>query len=100
MLTFYANRRQFRALEGLAYWIADAEYIKERFGSNDPEIKTCDVTIRKCIFPELDELGVPFWVQNSVIAFASNWRAYHSEYFSVAMAAKGIYRREAGMCTA
>lgn len=100
MLTFYANRRQFRALEGLAYWIADAEYIKERFGSNDPEIKTCDVTIRKCIFPELDELGVPFWVQNSVIAFASNWRAYHSEYFSVAMAAKGIYRREAGACTA
>ena len=84
-LFFKATQKQKQALEGLAYWIADVNYIKERFGSDDPELKKCDDTIQLCIFPELDALHVPFWVQNIVISWAENWRQYKEYYFSDAM---------------
>lgn len=73
------NTAQRNALEGLAYWIADSNYIKERHGANNPELDRVDKTIQ-LIFSELDALGVPFWVQNSVIFFASDWRRYKSNY--------------------
>lgn len=73
------NTAQRNALEGLAYWIADSNYIKERCGASDPELIQVDKTI-KLIFSELDALGVPFWVQNSVVFFASDWRRYKSNY--------------------
>ena len=73
------NREQRNAIEGLAYWVADVNYIIERFGANDPEYKKADSNVLYQ-FEVLDRLGVPFWVQNSVICFAENWRRYKSEY--------------------
>lgn len=67
------------ALEGLAYHVADANYISERYGADDPEYEKADINVL-LTFDKLDLLGVPFWVQNSVVAFAENWRRYKSEY--------------------
>ncbi len=80
MLKFIAkNREQSLALEGLAYHIADLEYMKERFGRDDAELPGIRKTIILC-FDQLDRLQVPFWVQNSVIAFATDWRRYKGVY--------------------
>lgn len=35
-------------------------------------------------------LGVPYWAQNAVLAWAENWRATKAEYFDAAMARRGI----------
>lgn len=73
------NIEQKRALEGLAYHIADANYIKERYGSDDPEYDKVNKNILLS-FDILDALSVPFWVQNSVICFAEDWRRYKQVY--------------------
>lgn len=73
---------QRNALEGLAYHVADANYILERFGSNDPEYKKAHENVLLS-FEKLDVLNIPFWVQNSVIVFAENWRRYKSEYLDM-----------------
>lgn len=73
------SKEQVKALEGLAYWIADKYYIIERYGANDPECDRCHKTILLC-FDQLDRLKVPFMVQNNVICWAENWRAYKSGY--------------------
>ena len=83
-LSFQANKKQSSALHGLAYWIADASYIAERYGKNDPEHEKAHKTVMQC-FDELDRLGVPFWVQNYIIMFAENWRRYKAEYLENAM---------------
>lgn len=90
ILEFTANAEQRRELEGLAYWIADKEYIIERWGIDEPEIKRCHDTIH-FIFDKCDELKIPFWVQNNVICFAENWRRYKSEYLTEAMKKHRIY---------
>ena len=74
-LFFECNRYQRSALEGLAYRIADSAYMRERFGNDEPELRQNEKTISG-LFDELDRLGVPFWVQNSVICFSENWRKY------------------------
>ena len=73
------NREQRNALEGLAYHVADVNYILERYGAKDPEYKKAHQNVL-LTFKHLDALDVPFWVQNSVICFAENWRRYKSEY--------------------
>lgn len=73
------NREQRNALEGLAYWVADVNYIIERYGANDPEYKKAHNSVLLS-FETLDRLGVPFWVQNSVVCFAENWRQYKNNY--------------------
>lgn len=83
-LRFNANREQRNALEGLAYWIADYSYIKERYGYHDPELENVHKTI-VLAFDELDKLGVPFWVQNHVICWAYDWRRTKQQYLSKAM---------------
>ena len=74
-LFFECNRKQRSALEGLAYRIADTEYMREKYGFNEPELSQNEKTISS-LFDELDRLGVPFWVQNSVICFSEDWRKY------------------------
>ena len=91
MLEYTLNRDQYNALAGLAYWIADENYIRERHGAGDPEIAVCRDTITKSIFPDLDRLRVPFWVQNTVICFAENWREYKQRYLSEFLKGKNIY---------
>lgn len=90
MLKATISAKQYNALESLAYWIADLHYIKERYGENDPELETCRKTIEKCCFPSLDALQVPFWVQNTVICWAENWRNYKDQYFTSFLASKNI----------
>lgn len=73
------NQRQSNALEGLAFWIANMSYTRERYPEDEKEIVELDKSI--CLqFDILDSLNVPFWVQNSVICFAENWRDYKSFY--------------------
>lgn len=82
MLTFKCNMKQKNELEALAYNIADLQYIKIKYGSDDPELiqtqKNIDLSFRL-----LDRLNVPFWVQNSVIAYAEDLNRYKSEYMAV-----------------
>lgn len=73
------NLEQRNAIESLAYWVADVNYINERYGYNDPEFVKADKNVHWC-FETLDRLKVPFWVQNSVICFAENWRQYKTCY--------------------
>ena len=91
MLSFNCTLKQFNALNGLAFWVADAAYIRERYGDSDPELKIADDTIRLCCFPELDRLGVPFWVQNVAITIGSDWRLFKTRYFSELLREKNIY---------
>ena len=73
------NREQRNALEGLAYHVADVNYIIERYSADDPEYNQAHQNVL-CSFATLDRLGVPFWVQNSVVCFAENWRQYKNNY--------------------
>lgn len=40
------NQEQRNAIEGLAYWIADMEYIMERYGADDPELSEVGKTLQ------------------------------------------------------
>lgn len=96
MLRFDYTIEQGNALEGLAYRIADNAYMIERYGRQEAatELQQNHNTI--CgLFADLDRLQVPFWVQNTVIFWAENWRAYKEQYFSSAMKQKNIYPSKA-----
>lgn len=94
MLQFTLSREQFKELSALAYWVANEQYIRERHGANDPEIQRCRETITKSIFPNLDRLQVPFWVQNIVSCWAENWRNYTSNYLINYLKTKSITLKE------
>lgn len=94
MLKFELSREQFRELSALAYWVANEQYIRERHGADDPEIQRCRETITKSIFPNLDRLQVPFWVQNIVSCWAENWRNYTSNYLINYLKTKSITLKE------
>lgn len=82
MLEFTSTHNQTKLLKGLAYWIADRAYLIERYGRDEPEIKTADNAIIS-LFDKCDELQIPFWVQNTVMAFAEDWRRYKTEYMEI-----------------
>ena len=90
-MTYTLNREQYNALDGLAYWVADLHYMREKWGDNDPELTRARATIEKCCFHELDALQVPFWVQNSVICWAEVWRNTKTEYFTDFLKRKNIF---------
>ncbi len=91
MLQFEYNQEQKNALEGLAYRIADNAYMIERYGREEaaPELQQNHKTIIG-LFADLDKMNVPFWVQNTVIGWAENWRDYKTQYFNEAMQKKNI----------
>lgn len=90
-LTFTATPAQASALDGLAYWIAASRKTRERFPDDLPELERCRRIV--CgLFDRLDALGVPFWVQNAVAAFADDWRRYVGVYMWPWLVAKGIYK--------
>lgn len=88
-MKYQLNMKQYRALQGLAYWVADINYIRERYGKDDPECTICDKTI-KLTFDQLDKMQVPYWVQNAVICFAEDWRKYKQTYFQGFLASRNI----------
>lgn len=91
-LYFKANNEQRNELAALAFRIADIAYTQERYTKEEAEEKTqiSRKTITQCIFPSLDRLGVPFWVQNSVICAAENWRGYLSGEYEKRLADRNI----------
>ena len=89
MLKFTATHEQTKELEGLAYWIADTNYMIERYGNDEPELAKNRKTI-DLVFDNLDRLGVPFWVQNTVIAFSEDWRRYKRVYMKEYLESKNI----------
>lgn len=88
-MIYQANKRQFGALEGLAHWCAEYYYTLERFGADDAEMPAIRKGMSFCM-DRCDALGVPYWAQNAVLAWAENWRATKAEYFDAAMARRGI----------
>ena len=90
-LKFAYTREQYNALDGLAYRIADNAYMIERYGFKETETERAEnhQTIVG-LLEKLDYLQVPFWVQNSVIVWAENWRKYKSEYMSSFLKTKNI----------
>ena len=89
MNTFSATREQRDELEGLAYWIADRAWSRERGELDEHEDSRTDDTIR-AIFDRLDRLNVPYWVQNAVCRWAEDWRRTMREDLRNAMRAKQI----------
>ena len=89
-MKYELNARQYKVLEGLAYWVADAAYISERCG-NDPELTAVRDNI-SAFAPRLDALQVPYWVQNAVAVFAEDWRQYQSMYLDNYLKTRGITR--------
>ena len=89
-MKFTVTRAQYRALEGLAHWCyqaarCDAE--RDAEGSEQAR-KTLES------FPaQLDRLGVPYWVQNAVSAWAQDFRAEGNirvAYLDQALRRRGI----------
>nr|DAH64716.1 MAG TPA: hypothetical protein [Caudoviricetes sp.] len=89
MKTFAATREQRDELEGLAYWVSDRAWSRERGELNEHEDHRTDTTIR-AIFDQLDRLAVPYWVQNAVIRWAEDWRRTMRENLRDAMRAEQI----------
>lgn len=87
-LYFKCNQKQYNALSGLRYRIADIHYQRER-GADESEIEKTHKTILS-LFDELDALKVPFWVQNQTIASVENWRRYLDEYTYQALERVGV----------
>ena len=81
----------YNKLCGLAFRIADNQYMIERYGVKGSEIERAKnhKTI-VMLFEELDAAGVPFWVQNNSIAFGENWRRYKTEHLYYWLRARGV----------
>jgi len=76
-ITVLLDHKRIKELEYLARWTADLSYIRERYGADDPDAEVSRGSIRLA-FELLDQLAVPYWLQNSAMAFAEDWRRYKS----------------------
>ena len=81
MYKFTCTQEIYNTLSGLAYRIADNQYMIERYGTEGSAIERAqnNLTILD-LFDDLDKKSVPFWVQNTVICWAENWRRYKENY--------------------
>lgn len=81
MLRFECTQEIYNALQGLAYRIADNQYMIERYGREN-----CSIELGQnhktiiSLFNDLDRLAVPYWVQNAVMCWAEDWRRYKTGY--------------------
>ena len=91
MLRFECTQEIYNALQGLAYRIADNQYMIERYGRED-----CSIELGQnhktiiSLFDDLDRLAVPYWVQNAVMCWAEDWRKYKTEYL---VSAFDVYKK-------
>lgn len=88
-MTFSVNSAQLAELQGLAMHVAGLNYERERHGENQPEIVKFRDNVSYCL-DACDRAGVPFWVQNIVLAWASDWRSYAQEYTETALQRRGV----------
>ena len=91
MLHYELSQENYNKLCGLAFRIADNQYMIERYGEKGSEVERAQnhKTIIM-LFGELDAAGVPFWVQNNSIAFGENWRRYKTEQLYYWLRARGV----------
>lgn len=91
MLHYELSQENYNKLCGLAFRIADNQYMIERYGVKGSEVERAQnhktITL---LFNELDAAGVPFWVQNNSIAFGENWRRYKTEHLYYWLRARGV----------
>lgn len=89
-LHYAVNQSVYNTLCGLAYRIADNAYMIERYGVDDSAVERAEnhKTIVG-LFEKLDSSGVPFWVQNDVIAFGENWRRYKTDCLARWLSGRG-----------
>ena len=91
MLHYTLSQKNYNKLCGLAFRIADNNYMIERYGRENTEIERGENHKTICmLFNELDAAGVPFWVQNNSIAFGENWRRYKTEHLYNWLRARGV----------
>lgn len=89
-MSYIYTSEQYSLLEGLAYRIADSAYMAERYGEDASAEQEQNRKTLAGLFEQLDALAVPFWVQNSVIAFAEDWRRYKSQYLNSYLNSRNI----------
>ena len=91
MLHYILNQSNYNKLCGLAFRIADNQYMIEKYGEKGSEVERAQnhktITL---LFNELDAAGVPLWVQNNSIAFGENWRRYKTEQLYYWLRARGV----------
>lgn len=71
-MRWHINREQFRALEGLAHWCYQAARCS---AENDAEGELQARETLKSFPRQLDNLQIPWWMQNAVSAWAQDFRA-------------------------
>ena len=90
-LYFKMDQSIYNKLCGLAFRIADNQYMIEKYGEKGSEVDRAQnhktITL---LFNELDAAGVPFWVQNYTIAFGNDWRRYKTEQLYYWLRARGV----------
>ena len=90
-LYYKVDQSIYNKLCALAFRIADNKYMLERYGIKETEIERASNHKTIClIFEELDAAGVPFWVQNSTIAFGEDWRRYKSDCLYYWLRGRGV----------
>lgn len=94
-MNYEVNKNAENEISALIYWRANLAITMERYPDDRHEVERCKKTIENCIFPALDRLAVPFWVQNAALCWAENWRNYVSRDFWRDMAERGIVRAAA-----
>lgn len=91
-MKFKVTQKQYDALSGLRYFIADKGYQREH-EAPEAEIEKTHKTICS-LFDEADSLKIPFWVQNVIIASVQDkkgtWRNYLEEYTYQVLEAHGV----------
>lgn len=77
MLQYKLNNKQEMILEGMAYRIADINYLKERYKPEEVkhELETSRRTLEGLI-KEADKESIPYWVQNIILVKYENWRLW------------------------
>lgn len=76
MRTAKINSRQLSILEGIAYRIADINFLKAKYGDDaEHEIEASRKTM-KSLFADADRENIPFFVQNTVICYFEDFTKY------------------------
>lgn len=89
-MTYTLTEKQYAELEGLAHWISNKYYARERYPEDKHEQERCHKTIL-LIFDVLDKMSVPFWVQNTTICWAEEWRNVYKESLWQALERRNIH---------
>lgn len=89
MTNYVLTREQYKVLSGLAYWRAELAAAVEYDPTDTEDIKHCKESVSELI-TECDALEIPFFVQNIILCWAENWRAYYNQYDTDILRKHGI----------